>query len=59
MHSKLSYLSELKPHKKIKIIKSALSKVSVWIYWMYNCICVLDISAHDDQGCTGIEPAPL
>ena len=26
---------------------------------MYNRICVLDINAHRDQECTGIEAIPL
>ena len=38
MHSNLNYLNKLKPHKKIIILKSVLSKVSV--YWAYNRICV-------------------
>ena len=34
----------------------------VWVHWAYNRICVLDINitcAHNDQVCTGIEPALL
>ena len=32
-----------------------LSKVSVWVYCTDNWICVLDIKAYNDQGCTEIE----
>ena len=54
MHSNVSYLSKLKPHKNIKI-KSMLSEF--WVSWTWNRICVIDISLHKDFGCTGIEPA--
>ena len=40
-------------------IKSALNEVSVWVYWTCNLICVLDVNAHNEQSCTGIEPAIL
>ena len=36
-------------------IKTALTEVSVWIYWRNIPICAPDINAHNDQGCKGIE----
>ena len=41
------------------IIKSPPREISVWVYWMYNWICVLDSNALNDQRCTGIHPALL
>ena len=38
-----------------KLIKRAISGVSVWVYVTYNRICMLDINAHYDQDYTGIE----
>ena len=55
MHSNSSYFS------KLKLIKNHRNKneASVWVYWSHNHICVFDINAHNDQSCTGIEPALL
>ena len=38
-------------------IKSAQSEVSAWVYWTW--ICALGINVHNNQNCTGIEPALL
>ena len=56
MHSNLSYLSKLKPHKNI-IIKPAINEV--WVYWTYSRICLFDIHADKNQGWKRIEPALL
>ena len=40
----MSCLTKLIHHKKILLIKSMLSEISVWVYRTYNGICVLDIN---------------
>ena len=58
MHSNLSCLSKLEPHKKLglsKVQSIRLLEVSDWVYWGCNRICVLCIIALNDQACTGIE----
>ena len=54
MYLSLRYLSKLRPHKKIIVIKFALSEVWVSFYWTYKQICVLNIDAHNDQGCMDV-----
>ena len=44
-------------NSNLRKIKSVLREVSVC--WTYNRICALDINAHNDQGCTGVESALL
>ena len=51
----MSYMSKLKHHEKVMIINNKLNEVSVY----RTHICMLDINAYNDQGCTGIEPARL
>ena len=57
-------ISDLKKCTKTQIIwvisnLIRIKNIPVWIYWTYNRICVLDINAHNDQGCLGIKPAIL
>ena len=56
MHSSMRYLSKLKLHKKIIIIESTMSELSIWVYWTCNHICELDIDAHNDHASSNLNP---
>ena len=53
MHSSLSFWM----NSNLIKIRSVVREVSNWVYWTYNRICAFDTNVHNNQSCTGIEPA--